>query len=102
MKEGACMPIMITRKGQRHARAIHRKECTNRGRREWKVVRYYVKCAPPNETKKEFVSSAHSRTLTLSPFLQKRSEASISEGPTPKESSEGKKTELTANESIEA
>ena len=64
MKEGACMPIMITRKGQRHARAIHRKECTNRGRREWKVVRYYVKCAPPNETKKEFVSSAHSRTLT--------------------------------------
>ena len=53
MKEGACMPSTITRKGHRHARAIHRKECRNRGRREWKVVRYYVKCAPPEETKKE-------------------------------------------------
>ena len=37
------------------------------------MVRYYVKCAPPEETEKEFVSSAHSRTLTLSPFLQKLS-----------------------------
>ena len=69
-KEVACMPGTIKKKGQR---ACTRNTHKNRGRRERKVVRCYVKCAPPVETRKEFVSSAHSRTLTLSPFLQKRS-----------------------------
>ena len=47
-----------------HAYTTHSRERKNRGRREWKVVRYYVKCAPHEETRKEFVSNAHSRTLT--------------------------------------
>ena len=66
MKQVECTSCP-SNKGNNKARThnTYKRERRNRGRREWKVVRYYVKCAPPEETRKEFVSSAHSRTLTL-------------------------------------
>ena len=53
MKGVACMPNMITRKGQRHARAIHRKWHKRIEGRKREVARDYAKCAPPEETKRE-------------------------------------------------
>ena len=70
MQGVASMPI----KNIKGTNTMHMQDTHNdRGRREWNVVRNYVKCAPHEETRKEFVSSAHSRTLTLSRFLEKRS-----------------------------